>query len=45
MFCDSDIERERQSFKPAPESLSFLRKYVDISVIAKANFFQLQGFC
>lgn len=35
MFCEYNILKKRPSFKPASESLSFMRKYADISVISR----------
>lgn len=43
MFCEYNIQKKRPSFKPASESLSLMRKYADISIIARL-LFPISGF-
>lgn len=43
MFCEYDIQK-KPSFKAASKSLSFMRKYAHVSVIAKAPFPNFMGF-
>lgn len=44
MSCEYDIQKKRPSFTAASESLSFMRKYADVSVIVKDTFPNFMGF-